>query len=109
MHETRSAGGRGQWMLDAFRNFSDGIRHEGPERSFSALEDKIEIMWAGVRPAESRSRTWREWSDESDGERQDRDIAMLVVAFMFFTSLWPANRQRQSSVARQLPPTARVN
>lgn len=40
-----------QPLLDAFDNFFDSVRHEGPKRGFSVLEDKIELLWAGRRPA----------------------------------------------------------
>jgi AraC-like DNA-binding protein len=43
-----------QPMLEAFRNFFDRVPHEGLERSFSVLQDKIEIMWAGRRLAGTR-------------------------------------------------------
>jgi AraC-like DNA-binding protein len=45
-----------QPMLEACRSFFDGVRHEGLERGFSVFQDKIEIMWAGMRPAETWSR-----------------------------------------------------
>jgi hypothetical protein len=56
-----------QPMLEACRNFFDAVPHEGIERSFSVLQDKIEIMWAGVRPAGPRSQRspadwWFRWS-----------------------------------------------
>jgi AraC-like DNA-binding protein len=35
---------------------------KGVERSFSVLQDKIETMWAGVRPAGTRSRSIAAWS-----------------------------------------------
>jgi AraC-like DNA-binding protein len=44
-------------MLEACRNFFDTVPREGPERSFSVLQEKIEIMWAAVRPAGTRSFT----------------------------------------------------
>jgi AraC-like DNA-binding protein len=40
-----------QPMLEIFCNFFDSVRDEGPEKSFSVLQDKIEIMWTGMRPA----------------------------------------------------------
>jgi len=45
-----------QPILEAFRNFFDAVPREGPKRSFSVLQDNIEIMWARVRPAGTRSR-----------------------------------------------------
>lgn len=55
-----------QQMLEAFRNFFDAVPREGPERSFSVLQDKIEPMWAGKRPARptggSPPRTIADWS-----------------------------------------------
>ena len=38
-------------ILEAFRNFFDSVRREPVEKGFSVLEDKIETMWAGARPA----------------------------------------------------------
>jgi AraC-like DNA-binding protein len=40
-----------QPMLEIFCNFFDSVRDEGPERSFSVLQDKVEIMWTDMRPA----------------------------------------------------------
>jgi AraC-like DNA-binding protein len=51
-----------QPMLEACRNFFDSVPREGVERSFSVLQDKIEVMWAGMRPAETRSRFTADWS-----------------------------------------------
>jgi hypothetical protein len=51
-----------QPMLEACRNIFDAVPREGVERSFSVLQDKIEIMWAGVRPAGTRSRSTADWS-----------------------------------------------
>jgi AraC-like DNA-binding protein len=45
-----------QPMLEACRNFFDAVPREGLERSLSVLQDKIEIVWAGVRPAGARAR-----------------------------------------------------
>ena len=49
-------------ILEAFRNFFDTVPREGPERSFSVLQDKIEIMWAAKRPAGTRSPLIADWS-----------------------------------------------
>jgi AraC-like DNA-binding protein len=43
-------------MLEACRNFFDAVPREGIERSLSLLQDNIEIMSAGMRPAGTRSR-----------------------------------------------------
>jgi AraC-like DNA-binding protein len=51
-----------QPMLEACRNFFDAVPREGVERSFSVLQDKIETLWAGVRPAGTRSRSTADWS-----------------------------------------------
>jgi AraC-like DNA-binding protein len=52
-----------QPILEACRNFFEAVPREGVERSFSVLQDKIEIMWAGVRPAGTRSHTLiADWS-----------------------------------------------
>jgi AraC-like DNA-binding protein len=52
-----------QPMLEVCRNFFDAVSREGVERSFSVLQDKIEIIWAGMRPAGTRSqRSTANWS-----------------------------------------------
>jgi AraC-like DNA-binding protein len=52
-----------QPMLVVCRNFIDAVPFEGVEKSFSILQDKIEIMWACVRPAETWSqRLIPDWS-----------------------------------------------
>jgi AraC-like DNA-binding protein len=43
-----------QPILEACRSFFDTVQREGVERSFSLLQNKIEIMWAGRRPARTR-------------------------------------------------------
>jgi AraC-like DNA-binding protein len=44
-----------QPMLAVCRNFFGAVPREGLERSFAVLENEIEIIWAGARPAGSRS------------------------------------------------------
>jgi AraC-like DNA-binding protein len=52
-----------QPMLEACRHFFDAIPHEGLERSFSVLQNEIEIMWAGIHPARTKSlRLTADWS-----------------------------------------------
>jgi AraC-like DNA-binding protein len=52
-----------QPILEPCRNFFDAAPREGIERSFSVLQDKIEIMWAGMRPAGTRlQRLIADWS-----------------------------------------------
>jgi AraC-like DNA-binding protein len=53
-----------QPMLEASRNFFDTVPREGLESSFSVHQDKIEIMWAGMRPAGPAGtgpRGWKDW------------------------------------------------
>jgi AraC-like DNA-binding protein len=52
-----------QPILEPCRNFLDAVPREGVERSFSVLENKIGIMWAGMRPARARpTRRIKDWS-----------------------------------------------
>jgi len=73
-------------MLEPCRNFFDDVRREGLERGFSVLEGKIEIMWAGARPAGTRpTRSIKDWSRSlvlraalTDLGRSTRQIARRI-------------------------------
>lgn len=68
------------------RYFFDAVRREGIETSFSVLEDRIAIMWAGTRPAGTRPMKWiKDWSRGlalraalTDFGRSTRQIARRV-------------------------------
>ena len=49
-------------ILEACRNFFDAVPRDGVEGSFSVLQDKIEIMSAGMRAAGIGSRRWKDWT-----------------------------------------------
>lgn len=52
-----------QPLLQACRNFFDAVPRQGLEKSFSVLEDELEIMWADARPAGNSSpRLIADWS-----------------------------------------------
>jgi len=45
------------------RDFFDAARREGVDKGYAALEDRIEMMWAAMRPAGSRPMQWiKDWS-----------------------------------------------
>jgi AraC-like DNA-binding protein len=75
-----------QPILEPCRNFFDAVPRDGLERGFSAFEDKIEIIWAGARPAGSRPMSWiKDWSRNlvrraalTDLGRSTRQIARRV-------------------------------
>jgi AraC-like DNA-binding protein len=78
-----------QSFLQPCRNFFDAARREGVERSFSVLEDKIEVMWAGTHPPGIRSMRWiKDWSRSlvlraalTDLGRSTRQIARRVKSW----------------------------
>jgi len=78
-----------QAILEPCRNVFDAVRHEGAERAFSVLEDRIEIMWTGTRPAGTRPTRWiRDWSRSlalraalTDLGRSTRQIARRIRAW----------------------------
>jgi AraC-like DNA-binding protein len=78
-----------QPMLEVCRNFFDAVSREGVERSFSVLQDKFEIMWAGMRPAGTRSqRSIPGWSRSlvhratvSGSGRSTRQIARRIKSW----------------------------
>ena len=50
-------------ILEPCRKLFDAVSHEGVGRALSALEDQIELLWASMRPAESRpTRRLKDWS-----------------------------------------------
>ena len=50
-------------ILEPCRNFVDAVQREGVDQGLSVLEDSIESMWAGARPAGSRPMKWTtDWS-----------------------------------------------
>jgi len=52
-----------QPILGVCRNFFDAVPRHGLERSFSTLEDELEIIWADARPAGTKSqRLIADWS-----------------------------------------------
>jgi len=81
-----------QPMVEACRNFFDAVPREGVERSFSLLQDEVEIMWAGVRPPGSRSPFYSDWSrgivhraTETGFGRSTRQIARRVKSWTGIT------------------------
>lgn len=51
-----------QPLLGICRNFFDTVPCRGVEASFAALQDEIEILWAGRRPAGTGAERWTDWS-----------------------------------------------
>jgi AraC-like DNA-binding protein len=52
-----------QPILELCRTCFDAVRHQGAETGFAVLEDKIEAMWAGLRPAGTGPMKWtKDWS-----------------------------------------------
>ena len=50
-------------IFEPCRNFLDDVPREGTEKSLSALYDRIEIVWASMRPDGSRpARRLKDWS-----------------------------------------------
>jgi AraC-like DNA-binding protein len=76
-------------MLEACRNFVDDIGRDGIEKGCSILEDKIEIMWAGTRPAGPRpTQRIKDWSRSlarraalTDLGRSTRQIARRIKSW----------------------------
>jgi AraC-like DNA-binding protein len=76
-------------MFEACRNLIDDIRREGVEKGCSVLEDRIEIIWAGARPAGPRPIRWiKDWSRSlavraafTDLGRSTRQIARRVKSW----------------------------
>ena len=78
-----------QPMLALCRDFFDVVRREGAEKGLSVLEDKIESLWAGTRPAGTRPVTWvKEWTrglvlraTRTDLGRSTRQVARRVKSW----------------------------
>ena len=76
-------------MLEPCRNFFNDVRREGLESGFPVLENKIEIMWAGARPAGTGpTRSIKDWSRSlvrraalTDLGRSTRQIARRVKSW----------------------------
>jgi AraC-like DNA-binding protein len=76
-------------ILQPCRDFCDDIRRQGLETGCSILEDKIEIIWAGARPAGPRpTRRLKDWSRSlalraalTDLGRSTRQIARRVKSW----------------------------
>jgi AraC-like DNA-binding protein len=76
-------------MFEACRNLIGDIRREGVEKGCSVLEDRIEIIWAGARPAGPRPIRWiKDWSGSlavraafTDLGRSTRQIARRVKSW----------------------------
>jgi hypothetical protein len=78
-----------QPILEPCRDFFDAVRREGIETGLPVLEDKIEIMWAGARPAGTRPvRRIKDWSRSlvlraalTDLGRSTRQVARRVKSW----------------------------
>jgi AraC-like DNA-binding protein len=78
-----------QSILSPCHDFFDAVRREGVERGFSAFQDKIDPMWASMRPAGTRPMRWIEdWSRSlvlraalTDLGRSTRQIARRVKSW----------------------------
>jgi AraC-like DNA-binding protein len=76
-------------MLETFRNFFDDIGREGFETGCSILEDRIETLWAGARPAGAGpTRRIKDWSGSlarraarTDLGRSTRQIARRIKSW----------------------------
>jgi AraC-like DNA-binding protein len=50
-------------ILELCCDFFDAVRREGADKSYSALEDKIEVMWSSMDAAKTKSKKWvTDWS-----------------------------------------------
>jgi AraC-like DNA-binding protein len=78
-----------QPLLKPCRDLFDAINREGAERAFSVLEDSIETLWTGTRPAGTRPmRSIEDWSASlvrraalTDLGRSTRQIARRVKSW----------------------------
>ena len=78
-----------QPILEPCRNLFGDVRRVGLEAGISVLEDKIDILWAGTRPAGSRPVRWiKDWSGSlalraarTDLGRSTRQIARRVKSW----------------------------
>ena len=95
-----------QPILEPCRNVFDAVRREGVERGLSILQDRIEIMWAGTRPAGTRPMRWiKDWSRSlvlraalTDLGRSTRQIARRIKSWTGVS---------QSGVRTELPRRSR--
>lgn len=78
-----------QPILELCRSLFETVRREGFESGLSALEEEIELMWAGTRPAGSRPMRWlKDWTKSlvlraafTDLGRSTRQIARRVKSW----------------------------
>jgi hypothetical protein len=76
-------------FLEACRDFLDDVGREGVEKGCSILEDRIEMIWAGTRPAGSKpTRRIKDWSRSlasraalTDLGRSTRQIARRIKSW----------------------------
>jgi AraC-like DNA-binding protein len=76
-------------ILQACRDFFDAVPREGIDQSFAVIQDRIETLWADVRPVEVRSTKWIEdWrkgvvqrAAQTGSGRSTRQIARRVKSW----------------------------
>ncbi|MBV8926732.1 MAG: AraC family transcriptional regulator [Bradyrhizobium sp.] len=76
-------------ILQPCRDFFEAVPREGTERSFPMIEDKIEALWADMRPAAAPSAKWIEdWrkgvvqrAAQAGSGRSSRQIARRVKSW----------------------------
>jgi AraC-like DNA-binding protein len=84
-----------QPILEPCRDLFETIRREGAERAFAALEDRIELIWAGARPAAARPMRWIEdWSKSLVGRAALTDLGRSTRQVARRIKSWTGVNQR---------------